>query len=80
MNGLVQSRLSQVDCQMQGFVLEGYPKTVGQAAALKDLYVRPSLIVSLSLKDNNTPMIKEINSKYQNVILKPGNLPISHIF
>ena len=27
MNGLIQSRLSQVDAQMQGFVLEGYPKT-----------------------------------------------------
>ena len=27
MNGLIQSRLSQVDAQMQGFVLEGYPRT-----------------------------------------------------
>ena len=26
-NGLIQSRLSQVDTQMQGFVLEGYPRT-----------------------------------------------------
>lgn len=25
MNGLVQSRLGQVDAQMQGFVLEGFP-------------------------------------------------------
>ena len=58
MNGLVQSRLSQVDCQMQGFVLEGYPKTAGQAASLKDLYMRPSLIVYLNLKDNNNPVIK----------------------
>lgn len=35
MNGLIQSRLSQVDAQMQGFVLEGYPKTEGQVGALK---------------------------------------------
>lgn len=34
-NGLVQSRLSQVDCQLQGFVLEGYPRTLGQVVALK---------------------------------------------
>lgn len=44
MNGLIQSRLSQVDAQMQGFVLEGYPKTEGQAVTLKDTYIQPSLI------------------------------------
>lgn len=46
-NGLVQNRLSQVDCQMQGFVLEGYPKTSGQFVALKDTYLQPNLIVSI---------------------------------
>jgi adenylate kinase len=44
-NGLVQSRLSQVDCQLQGFVLEGYPKTQGQVVALKDLYIQPTMVV-----------------------------------
>jgi len=39
--------LSQVDAQMQGFVLEGYPKTEGQAVTLKDSYIQPSLIVIL---------------------------------
>jgi len=43
-NGLIQSRLNQVDAQMQGFVLEGYPKTEGQAVALRDAYAQPSLI------------------------------------
>ena len=43
-NGLIQSRLSQVDAQMQGFVLEGYPRTEGQAVSLKDVYIQPSLI------------------------------------
>jgi adenylate kinase len=46
-NGLVQSRLSQVDCQLQGFVLEGYPRTQGQIAALKDIYIQPTMIVLL---------------------------------
>jgi hypothetical protein len=32
---------------MQGFVLEGYPKTEGQAATLKDSYIQPSLIAIL---------------------------------
>lgn len=44
-NGLVQSRLSQVDCQLQGFVLEGYPKTKDQVVALKDIYIQPTMIV-----------------------------------
>jgi len=47
MNGLIQSRLSQVDAQMQGFVLEGYPKTEGQVVSLKDVYIQPSLIAIL---------------------------------
>jgi adenylate kinase len=47
MNGLVQSRLGQVDAQMQGFVLEGFPRTEGQAVSLKDAVVQPSLVVVL---------------------------------
>ena len=47
MNGLIQNRLSQVDCQMQGFILEGYPKTYGQVVSLKDIYIKPSLIVMM---------------------------------
>lgn len=46
-NGLIQSRLSQVDAQMQGFVLEGYPRTEGQTISLKDSYIQPSLIAIL---------------------------------
>lgn len=48
MNGLVQNRLTQVDCQMQGYVLEGYPKTLNQSKALSDTHLKPSLIVSIA--------------------------------
>lgn len=47
-NGLIQNRLSQVDCQMQGYILEGYPKTTGQTKALTDTHLKPTLIISLS--------------------------------
>ena len=47
MNGLIQGRLTQVDCQMQGFVLEGYPKTHGQVLALKDTYLQPTMVIML---------------------------------
>ncbi len=70
-NGLVQSRLSQVDCQMQGFVLEGYPKSKGQAVALKDIYLKPSLIVMFGGSDGSD-VSKELTEKYQNVIITTG--------
>ena len=71
MNGLIQNRLSQVDVQMQGFVLEGYPKTDGQAVTLKDTYLQPSLIAIIE-QSNTTPadVMKQLNEKHQAVILK----------
>lgn len=74
MNGLIQSRLSQVDAQMQGFVLEGYPRTEGQAVTLKDTYIQPNLIVVLE-ENNNTAadVMKHLNEKHQNIILKIGS-------
>ena len=58
MNGLVQNRLSQVDCQMQGYVLEGYPKTLNQSKALTDTHLKPSMIVTLSGGSLNTQVAK----------------------
>ena len=72
MNGLIQSRLTQVDCQMQGFVLEGYPKSKGQVVALKDIYLKPTLIVMLGGSDPSSDVNKELNDKYQSVILGTG--------
>lgn len=71
MNGLIQSRLSQVDAQMQGFVLEGFPRTEGQAVSLKDVYLQPTLIAILDENNSTLPEVtKHLNEKYQNVILK----------
>jgi adenylate kinase len=82
MNGLIQSRLSQVDSQMQGFVLEGYPRTEGQAVTLKDTYLQPSLIAVLE-EDNATPseVMKQLSEKHQGVMLKvAGGLSAEQIF
>ena len=74
-NGLVQNRLSQVDCQMQGFILEGYPKTHGQVVSLKDIYIQPSLIVMLEGgKPLPSEILKELNEKHEKVICKVGNV------
>ena len=70
-NGLVQSRLSQVDCQMQGFVIEGYLKTNGQVAALKDTSIQPTMIAILDGgKNPNSDVLKAINEKHDKVVNK----------
>ena len=59
---------------MQGFVLEGYPRTEGQAVTLKDTYIQPSLIAVLE-ENNTTPaeVMKQLNEKHQAVMLKIGS-------
>lgn len=74
-NGLIQSRLSQVDAQMQGYVLEGYPRTEGQVVALRDAHAQPTLIAIIE-ENNDTPaeVMKVLNEKHQSVLFKlaPG--------
>ena len=36
-NGIVRERLAQADASERGFVLDGYPRTTGQAEALTDI-------------------------------------------
>lgn len=47
MNGLIHNRVSQVDCHLQGYVLEGFPKTDVQINSLPDLKIQPTLVVVL---------------------------------
>lgn len=73
MNGLIQSRVSQVDAQMQGFVLEGYPLSEGQAVALKDTYLQPTLIAVLEEGNStSTEVMKQLNEKHQSIMVKVG--------
>ena len=40
-NRLVEERIEQPDCE-NGFILDGYPRTVSQAKLLAELLVRPA--------------------------------------
>lgn len=44
---IINSRIQQTDCQMQGFILEGFPKTANQIKCLEDLKILPNLIIAL---------------------------------
>ena len=50
--GLVEARLSESDCKVNGWVLEGFPKTEGQMNMLKLMKQTPSLVVVLQIDDD----------------------------
>lgn len=56
---IVNSRVQQTDCQMQGFVLDGFPKTQNQIKALEDLKIKPNLI--LALETTNELMFERVS-------------------
>lgn len=49
---LVEARLNQSDCKVNGWVLEGFPKTEGQMNMLKGMKQVPSLVVVLQIDDD----------------------------
>ena len=50
--GLVEARLNENDCLVNGWVLEGFPKTEGQMNMLKSFKQTPSLVVVLQIDDD----------------------------
>ncbi len=50
--GLVEARLSENDCRVNGWVLEGFPKTEGQINMLKGMKQSPSMVVVLQIDDD----------------------------
>jgi adenylate kinase len=49
--GVVKDRLLQPDCQTQGWLLDGFPRTKAQAEALASFGVSPSAFVLLNVPD-----------------------------
>jgi adenylate kinase len=52
MISMVESRLQESDCKVNGWVLEGFPKTEKQIHMLKSLKQAPSLVVALQIDDD----------------------------
>lgn len=50
MIGLVQERLTQADCQ-QGFLLDGFPRTIPQADALKAASIHLDYVIEIAVDD-----------------------------
>ena len=60
MINLVAERLSQADCQ-SGFLLDGFPRTLPQAEALKKAGIRLDHVIELDIADNE--IVKRISGR-----------------
>lgn len=49
---MVVSRLSQVDVQERGWLLDGYPRSFSQAQSLENLKIRPDIFIVLEVPDD----------------------------
>lgn len=47
--GMVKNRLAEEDCK-NGFLLDGFPRTIGQAEAL-DTFAKPDMVVDIAVAD-----------------------------
>jgi adenylate kinase family enzyme len=50
---MVKERLDKPDCRLNGWILDGCPSTPEQIAALTELGVSPSLVVTLDQSDSS---------------------------
>ena len=48
--GILKDRLAESDCQ-NGFILDGFPRTIPQAEALEQMGVRIDVVLSLEVSD-----------------------------
>ena len=64
--GIIKERLSAPDCK-NGFILDGFPRTVPQAAALGEMGVELDAVVSIEVPDEVIIALAEIliEERYQ---------------
>jgi adenylate kinase len=72
MIGLVQERLAQEDCR-QGFLLDGFPRTIPQAQALKQAGIKLDYVIEIAVDD------EEIVQRISGRRIHPGSGRVYHI-
>ena len=72
MIGLVQERLAQDDCR-QGFLLDGFPRTIPQAEALKSAGIKLDHVIEIAVDDEE--IVKRISGRR----IHPGSGRVYHV-
>ena len=72
MIGLVKERLKQDDCKF-GFLLDGFPRTIPQAEALKDAEIKLDHVIEIAVDDEE--IVKRISGRR----VHPGSGRVYHI-
>ena len=49
--GLLHSRINQTDCLLQGYVIDGFPKTEGQIKSVHEQKINPSFVFLMDIED-----------------------------
>lgn len=49
--GIIRERLAEADCA-KGFILDGFPRTVPQAKALREMGISPDAVISIEVADD----------------------------
>jgi adenylate kinase len=70
--GLVKERLSQEDCQ-QGFLLDGFPRTIAQAQALREAGIPLDHVVEIAVDDQE--IVRRITGRR----IHPGSGRVYHL-
>jgi adenylate kinase len=71
MINLVQERIAQPDCE-HGFLLDGFPRTLAQAKALKDAHIQLDYIVVIEVPDD------EIVARMSGRLVHPASGRVYH--
>lgn len=68
---LIEERINKKDCQMQGFILDGFPNNLVQLQALNNLKIFPDTIYVLELEDSENLVYERLQkTKNRNQINK----------
>jgi len=60
-NHLVQTRLSQADCQLNGWIMDGFPESEAQVNLLKSMRIKPSVV--FLLEQNEEESIRRLSNR-----------------
>ena len=71
--GIVKERLAKSDCQ-NGWILDGFPRTVPQAAALEEMGVKIDAVISLEIPDDAITMSPDMKRVEDDFVREVDNI------